>query len=133
MEPRPNRFEAAVPILNVKSVPESVVYYVETLGFRKEWDWGDPPNFACVRRDDVRIFLCQDGQGGAGAWISLFIHDVDALYADYREKSAIVRQPPTNFPWGIREMNVEDLDGHRLRIGSEAGGPSDDVPLNEDP
>jgi hypothetical protein len=28
-------------------------------------------------------------------------------------------------------MNVADLDGHRLRIGSEATGPSDDVALNE--
>ncbi|WP_299624396.1 glyoxalase superfamily protein [Pelagibius sp.] len=133
MEQSPNRFESAVPILNVKDVPASIAYYVEKLGFRKEWEWGTPANYACVQRDGVRIFLCQDGQGAPGMWISVFIHDVDALFEDYSEKGAIIRQPPTSFPWGIREMNVEDLDGHRLRIGSEAGGPSDDVPLNEDP
>ena len=34
---------------------------------------------------------------------------------------------------GMREMNVADLDGHRLRIGSEATGPADGVVLNEEP
>lgn len=130
-EHNPNRFESAVPILNVKNVPTSVAYYVEKLGFRKEWEWGAPPDYACVRRDDVRIFLCQDGQGARGMWISVFVYDVDALYEDYKQRGALIRQAPTNFPWGIREMNVEDLDGHRFRMGSEASGPSDGVPLYE--
>lgn len=128
-----NRFESAVPILNVKNVPASIAYYVEKLGFHKEWDWGTPATFGCVSRDAVRIFLCHDAQGGPGTWISIFIHDVDALHEDYKKRGAIIRQAPANFPWGLREMNVEDLDGHRLRIGSEATGPADDVALNEDP
>jgi hypothetical protein len=128
-----NRFESAVPILNVKSVPASIDYYVEKLGFAKEWDWGTPPTFGCVRRDEVRIFLCQGAQGGSGTWISVFLHDVDALHEDYKRRGAIIRQAPTNFPWGLREMNVEDLDGHRLRMGSDSTGPADAVPLNEAP
>ena len=133
MEDSPNRFEAAVPILNVKNVPRSLAYYVEKLGFRKEWDWGAPPSFACVQRDQVRIFLCQDGQGAPGTWISIFVQDVDALYEDYKRNGAVIRQAPTNLPWGLREMNVEDPDGHRLRLGSEPTGPDDGVPLNEAP
>lgn len=132
-ERSPNRFESAVPILNVKNVASAMDYYVEKLGFQVEWDWGEPPTFACVHRDEVRIFLCQDGQGAAGMWVSVFIHDVDALYEDYRRTGAIIRQAPTTFPWGVREMNVEDLDGHRLRMGSDATGPADEEPLNEAP
>jgi catechol 2,3-dioxygenase-like lactoylglutathione lyase family enzyme len=128
----PTRFDQAVPILNVKNVPASIAYYVDKLGFQKEWDWGEPATFGCVARDTVQIFLCEGGQGGPGTWISLFVHDVDALYADYRRRGAIVRQKPTNFPWGLKEMNVEDLDGHRLRLGSEATGPSDGADLAEE-
>lgn len=127
-----NRFESAVPILNVKNVTASITYYVEKLGFHKEWDWGSPPAFACVFRDAVRIFLCQDAQGAPGTWISIFIQDVDALHEDYKKRGAMIRQAPANYPWGMREMNVEDLDGHRLRIGSEATGPDDGVGLNEE-
>ncbi|QIG52242.1 hypothetical protein G5V57_33820 [Nordella sp. HKS 07] len=128
-----NRFESAVPILNVRNVPAAIAYYVEKLGFHKEWDWGSPATFACVFRDSVRIFLCEGAQGGPSAWISIFIQDVDALYQDYKKRGAIIRQAPASFPWGMREMNVEDLDGHRLRIGSEATGPADGVVLNEEP
>lgn len=121
-----NEFEGVVPILNVKNVPASMDYYVNKLGFSKKWDWGNPPTFACVVRDKVNIFLCQGAQGRPGTWMSVFLDDVDALYEDYKKTGAIIRLPPTNMPWGTREMNVEDLDGHRLRMGSEATGPADD-------
>jgi ankyrin repeat protein len=126
-----NRFESAVPILSVKDVPKAIAYYVEKLGFQKEWDWGSPPTFACVFRDNVRIFFCQGAQGAPGMWVSVFVHDVDALHEDYKRRGATIRQAPTNFPWGVREMNVEDLDGHRLRLGSDATGPADGTPLPE--
>jgi catechol 2,3-dioxygenase-like lactoylglutathione lyase family enzyme len=124
-----NRFESAVPILSVKNVPASIAYYVDKLGFTKEWDWGSPPTFACVYRDNVRIFFCQDAQGAPGMWVSVFVHDVDALHEDYKRRGATIRQAPTNFPWGVREMNVEDPDGHRLRLGSDATGPWEGTPL----
>jgi uncharacterized glyoxalase superfamily protein PhnB len=128
-----NRFLSSVPILNVKSVRASIDYYVHKLGFEKEWDWGDPPTFGCVWRDQVRIFLCEGGQGAPGTWISIFVQDVDALHEDYQRRGATIRQAPANFPWGVREMNVEDLDGHRLRLGSDATGPADGVELAEEP
>jgi catechol 2,3-dioxygenase-like lactoylglutathione lyase family enzyme len=124
-------FESAIPILNVSSVPASISYYVDQLGFRLEWDWGDPPTFACVFRDKVRIFLCQGAQGAAGTWIAINVQNVDDLYEIYRNRGVTIRQKPTNFPWGMREMNVEDPDGHRLRMGSEATGPADGLPLPE--
>lgn len=133
VEQSPNRFESAVPILNVKNVPDAIAYYLDKLGFAKEWDWGSPPTFACVYRDNVRIFLCQGAQGQSGTWMSIFVHDVDALFEDYQRRGATIRQPPTNFPWGVREMNVEDLDGHRLRMGSDATGEPDGVALAERP
>jgi ankyrin repeat protein len=126
-----NWFDRAIPILAVRNVPASLAYYVEKLAFEKDWEWGDPPTFASVHRDKVTIFLCEGGQGAPGTWMSIFVQDVDALHDEYRARGVIIRQAPTNFPWGTREMNVEDLDGHRFRIGSDATGPADDVDLNE--
>jgi catechol 2,3-dioxygenase-like lactoylglutathione lyase family enzyme len=119
-----NRFEHVVPILSVRSVPESIAYYVDKLGFAKKWDWGRPTTFACVRCDQVEIFFCQGEQGAPGTWLSIFVQDVDALYEDYKKTGALIRTPPINYPWGVREMNVEDLDGHRLRVGGDGGGES---------
>ncbi|MBP0002536.1 MAG: bleomycin resistance family protein [Cyanobacteria bacterium SBC] len=126
------KFSGLTPILNVKDIANSISYYVSVLGFKKDWDWGDPPTFASVSRDDIGIFLCQGSQGQSGMWISIFVDDVDALYEEYKTKGAVIRQAPTNFPWGMREMNIEDPDGHRLRIGSETSESGEGIPLCED-
>ena len=128
------KFSELAPILNVKNVPKSIEYYTGKLGFKKDWDWGgggDPPTFASVSRDQIRIFLCQGGQGHAGTWMSIFVDDVDALHEEFESSGAIIRQPPTNFSWGMREMNIEDIDGHRLRMGTGTEEPSEGVPLAE--
>jgi len=96
------------------------------MGFRTKWDWGSPATFGCVERDGVAIFLCEGAQGQPGMWMSVFMEDVDALHEEYKGGGAIIRQAPTNMPWGTREMNVEDLDGNRFRMGSEATGPADE-------
>jgi uncharacterized glyoxalase superfamily protein PhnB len=53
------------------------------------------------------------------------VADVDALHEEYKKSGAIIRQSPTNMPWGVREMNVQDPDGHRFRMGSHSTGPAD--------
>lgn len=124
-----SEFHGLAPILNVKNVPASIDYYVQVLGFRKCWDWGNPPTFGCVARDEVSIFFCEGAQGGPGMWMSIFVNDVDEIYEQYQNSGANIRQPPTNFSWGMREMNVEDIDGHRLRIGHGTDEPSDNSAL----
>lgn len=131
MATSPNKFDCITPILNVSDMQRSLRYYSDVMGFNIEWQWGEPTGFACVRRDKVEIFLCENAQGGGQSWMSIFVEDVDALYEQYKEAGATIRQPPTNFPWGVREMNVEDPDGHRFRVGSESSAPADNVPLAE--
>lgn len=120
-----NDFECVTPILNVKNLQASMDYYVHKLGFEKKWDWGDPPDFGCVRRGQVEIFLCEGSQGQPGMWMSIFMDDVDALYEEYKKSGATILNAPTNYPWQTREMLVEDLDGHRFRMSGEPAGPAD--------
>jgi catechol 2,3-dioxygenase-like lactoylglutathione lyase family enzyme len=84
------------PILNVSDIRASFAWF-EKLGWTKAWDWGDPPSFGGVCSGECEIFLCQDGQGGRG-------------------KSLEVTWPPTDEPWGVREMHVRHPDGHVFRI-----------------
>jgi hypothetical protein len=117
-----NRFERAVPVFDVADLRASIAYYVDKLGFEKKWDYGDPPTFGCVGRDEVDIFLSQEGQEVERSSLSIFVQDVDALYEDYVRRGAIIRRPPTNYPWGVRRMDVQDLDGHNLGLSGDGGG-----------
>jgi catechol 2,3-dioxygenase-like lactoylglutathione lyase family enzyme len=113
------------PILRVQSLPTSIDYYVATLGFKV--DWHEPGIMASVLRDRCNLMLCEGDQGNPGSWVWIGVGDVETLFTEYRAKGAKVRHPPTNYPWAC-EMQVEDLDGHVLRIGSE---PQPDQPFGE--
>jgi uncharacterized glyoxalase superfamily protein PhnB len=62
--------------------------------------------------------MCQQCQSSAGAWLFTFTRDVDRLYQEFSERHAIIQMPPTNMPWGLREMQVADRDGNVLRFAS---------------
>ena len=110
--------------LGVADLPAPIAYYVDKLGFEKKWDYGDPPTFGCVGRDEVDIFLSQEGDAIAPGSLSIFVQDVDALYLDYQRRGAIIRRPPTDYPWGVRRMDVQDLDGHDLGMTGDGGEPN---------
>ena len=114
-----------IPILNVSDFAASMAYYTEKLGFRKVWDWGEPPSFGCVARDGIEIFFCLDGQGQHGTWMSIFVDDANALHEEMRQKGAKITMPPTDEPWGMREFHVEDPDGHTFRFGHSTPAAKD--------
>jgi uncharacterized glyoxalase superfamily protein PhnB len=114
-----NRFEHLVPVLNVADLARSLDYYVGQLGFEKQWEYGTPPTFAAIRRDRVEIFLNQEDPGRLAGSLSIFVQDVDALHDDYRKSGARILRPPTDYPWGVRGMDLEDPDGHRLRMSGD--------------
>ncbi len=117
-----NTFGGAAPIFCVASVRASIEYYVNALGFKVNWDAG---GFASVSRDRCCIFLCEEDQGHPGAWTWIGVSDAESLAAEFRERGAKIRHPPTNYPWAY-EMQVEDPDGNVLRFGSD---PKKDEPF----
>lgn len=106
------------PIYSVDDLQASLRYYREALGFRVDWTHGEPAGFASVSRGEGTVFLCEGCDGPSGAWSMMFSPDVDRLHEELRGRGAIIRMVPTNMPWGLREMNVADLDGNVLRVGT---------------
>ena len=122
------------PILNVSDAEASVTWFLGwgwTAGFR----WGEPFSFGSVYAGDVEVFLCLDGQGGRGkgenattfgaaaderadrgAWMSLWVDDVDAIHRTCLAGDIEITHPPTDMPWGVREMHVRHPDGHVFRV-----------------
>jgi predicted enzyme related to lactoylglutathione lyase len=123
--PTATRFGGATPILRVRDISASMEYYTRVLGFNN--DWGIVDGFASISRDRCHLFLCEGDQGYPGAWVYIGVADVDALLEEYKTSGARIRHPPTNYDWAC-EMQVEDLDGNVLRIGSD---PKKDAPVGE--
>jgi catechol 2,3-dioxygenase-like lactoylglutathione lyase family enzyme len=108
-------FEGVCPILRVQNLAASIEYYVGKMGFKVDWQ---APGFASVSRGRCHIFLSVGDQGNPGSWVWIGVEDAEKLFAEYLESGVRVRHPPTNYAWAY-EMQVEDLDGNVLRMGSE--------------
>ncbi len=106
------------PILTVADLAASTRYYREKLGFRLDWEYGEPPDFASVSRGEAVLFKCQGCQGHPGAWSMVFTRDVDKLHEELRKRGATIQMAPKDQPWGMREMQVRDPDGNVIRFGS---------------
>jgi hypothetical protein len=117
-----SRFKSPAPILRVADVRLSLAYYVEQLGFTMDWDAG---GLISVTRDGCTIFLSEWDQGQRGTWVWVGVTDAGLLHEELVARGARVRFPPTNYEWAY-EMQVEDLDGNVLRLGSS---PRRDMPF----
>jgi len=133
------RVERVVPILNVSDIHESFAWF-EKLGWRKGFEWkadptDDAAGFGSVESASCEIFLCRDGQGSRGrgtnqrtfgpdgdetadkgAWMSIWVDDVDAVHERCVTEGLDITHPPTDEPWGVRECHVRHPDGHVFRI-----------------
>lgn len=117
-------------VLAVADVVESVRFYVETLGFRQHWLWGEPPTFGAIGIGKVELFVCKQPELARRVEGHMqFFHvdgNIDELYAQHRAAGATIIEPIENKPWGVREYTVRDLSGYHLRFG---GPPHYERPL----
>ena len=130
----PMKVDRLTPILNVSDLKRTFEWF-EKLGWQKAWDWGNPATFGGVCCDNCEIFLCEGGQGGRGhtglpktfgpgsnealekgVWMSMWVDNVDAVHKRCVEQGIEITWPPTNMPWGAREMHVRHPDGHVFRV-----------------
>jgi uncharacterized glyoxalase superfamily protein PhnB len=49
--------------------------------------------------------------------VYIYVDAVDFLHQELRGRGAIITQAPRNAPYGLRELEVEDLNGYRIAFG----------------
>jgi uncharacterized glyoxalase superfamily protein PhnB len=113
----------AAPVFVVQDVLRSVAHYRDALGFRVEFTYGEPTFYAGVERDGVVIHLQAASETkrlpGHGA-VNVFVTDVDALYEELKTRGARLLNEPQDYPYGMRDFDLYDLDGNQLSFGQES-------------
>ena len=121
--------EDAVSIVPVRSVENSVDFYIETLGFEQRF-LSEDKSFAIVAHGDAAIhFIKTDDDDALRATannisIYLWVRQIDSLYDQLKPKLDLLPEsrlrPPFNQPYGMREFHVKDPDGCLLFFGEDA-------------
>ncbi len=122
----PIKFANVRPMLAVKSMDDTILFYRNLLGFecvsRLE-------GWAALRKDgvEVMISLPNDHEPFEKPALtgSLYFNtaDVDELWDEIKDKASVV-YPLENFYYGMREFAIRDNNGYILQFGQEITDPA---------
>ena len=124
---QPATFLGIEPVLPVHDVAATAEYYQDKLGFHIDFLFGEPADHAAVSRGEwsgsmVTIQLThvpeERALASAGYLYILVDASLDQLFAVYRSKGVTLLSEPADKPWGMREFDVSDCNGHRLIFGA---------------
>ena len=100
-------------MLFVADLNRSLRFYLDQLGFVKNWHEGDGRGTVCqVSRSDCEIILCQDAARRDKA--RLFIELTADGLTDFRRDLAERSVPTKAIWWGYDTTQVNDPDGNEL-------------------
>jgi uncharacterized glyoxalase superfamily protein PhnB len=112
------------PQFLVLDLQAACAFYVEKLGFRIAFTYGD--FYAAVERDGITIHFKlsdepdpsrQAKQREDHLDVHITVDDVTALYAEFQSRGVMFAQPLETKPWGMREFVVWDNSGFILYFG----------------
>lgn len=119
---------AVEPQLFVSDINAACDFYADKLGFQTVFLYGDPPFYAQVQRDTVRLNLRhtdspafddrfrQAQPDALSATITL--EDAVSLFEEFQASDATVHQVLRQEPWGAKTFIIRDPDGNLLAFAS---------------
>jgi uncharacterized glyoxalase superfamily protein PhnB len=127
-----DNYSSAVPVIGTADVENTVRYFEQTLGFKQQWIWGDPPVYAGVKAGGALLYITHDPdlamairERQLSPDIFLWVKDIDRVYEQHRAKQADIVEDLTARPWGIRQYVVREPNGYRLKV-AESDEPGDE-------
>jgi PhnB protein len=130
VKPIPDGYPQVVPYLIVDGAADAIEFYGKVLGTkeRMRMGGGGKVGHAELELGDSVIMLADEspespskspkGLGGSPVTISLYLADVDGVWAKAMAAGAKELRPPTDQFYGDRTAQFEDPWGHRWNIGT---------------
>jgi catechol 2,3-dioxygenase-like lactoylglutathione lyase family enzyme len=121
--------------LNVPDLEQALHWYRAQLGCKIAWRSEDG-SYGAVYNGTTELFFHEPklepgarrgGEGEtstAGTVLCIRVPDVEAVHARTREAGIPVVSELEDKPWQMREFEIEDPWGHRLRIGQSTLHPA---------
>jgi uncharacterized glyoxalase superfamily protein PhnB len=131
--PETLRLRSVMPALTVDDLDVSLSWYRDILGFHVSQEMKDDEDTlvgASLKAGSVEILLIQDDFARGrerlkGEGLRLYcttVMDLDHLAQDIVARGGVLDQPPTDQPWGARDLAVTDPDGFRISISTPLPG-----------
>lgn len=115
-----------MPVLQVRDVLASRDFYAR-LGFASHGVWTEPGSdeaqFCIVQRGDASLALQLSRAPELARnthWaVYVYVDDVSALVEEFAEAGIDLTRAPEDAPYGCRDFDVTDIDGHLIAFGQD--------------
>jgi uncharacterized glyoxalase superfamily protein PhnB len=110
------RIEMLAPELQVSNLDRSIDFYRRAFGFEVSWCVGEPPELACLCRDNAEFTLRVVAQP-APVHFYLTVAGVDESFVTALAAGARELVPLEDRWYGMRDGRVADPDGNQIGLG----------------
>jgi uncharacterized glyoxalase superfamily protein PhnB len=102
-------------VLSVSDFQAALAFYRDVLEFTIEFEFGE---YAGVKTGDASLHLSSGNPKSPGSGhVYFFCDKVDDYFHLIKQSGASIRRPIEDSPYGMRDFEVEDLDGNILVFG----------------
>jgi catechol 2,3-dioxygenase-like lactoylglutathione lyase family enzyme len=113
-------FSHAATVLPVTDMEDSLAFYLTKIGFQLTFKWGNPPDYAVLKRGDVRLHLSLSKKenfiSSRHTAIYIFVYDIDLMHAAFT-KNGVDLKPIHTHAYKMRDFDIKDPDGHIISFG----------------
>jgi len=111
---------SASAVLQVSDLPAALEFYMQMLGFEKQFVYGDPPFYAGVTMGKIALHLNAGGENlerqGKGS-VYVFCDEVDTYYQTLKKRGIEITSEIETWPYQMRDFQIKDRDGNLLCFG----------------
>ncbi len=111
------RLIEATATLRADDVTALAEWYREKLGFTVSMSWGEPAEYARVRRDSVELAIGRLGDQFGPSSVYAIVSGIDALYAEFVGRDVTIARAISNAPYRMRDFDLLDPQGNRICFG----------------
>jgi len=116
------KFFSCIPIMTISDIVQAREFYINKLGFKLDFEWGNPTGYIGLFRDEVSLHLINSTnsrqKAGTGN-ISFITSEVDSYFQQCLDCQVEIIVPPENREYGLRDFSVKDPDGNILNFGCD--------------
>nr|WP_295873367.1 VOC family protein [uncultured Chitinophaga sp.] len=113
--------ECAATIFSVSNVASAIKYYVDTLGFSVDFEYGPVVGLkygkVLLQLSGPDLIGNRNATGEGNMYI--FCDEVDEYFREIVAKGALVIVAPADRDYGMRDFAVKDADGNILAFATE--------------
>lgn len=110
------QFLRANPVLPVRNVKETVLFYEKQLGFTLSVLWEDPP-YGVVKRENAIIEFGEARQDHVGSGICiLIVGNAEYIYKEWQDRDVDFIGDFADREYGSKDFRIKDNNGNLLIV-----------------